>query len=161
MDALRASVVSWPLDFASWDSVRGAETPRTILIAKHSNIARIRHVISLVHSTEKIGASAFPICRVGYGPSTQVGSWSSGDDEVWEALRALYLIGQPEDLPAIQLYERDSPQISDRVRKQAALTDRAIREKAATSDNGWRSGTRSTELNLDPTPSPFCCKCRI
>ena len=54
-----------------------------------------------------------------------------GDDQVWEALRAFYLVGRPEDLPMIQRYERDSPQISDRVRQQATLTEKAIRERSA------------------------------
>jgi biotin carboxyl carrier protein len=54
-----------------------------------------------------------------------------GDDQVWEALRALYLIGQPEDLPAVRLYERNVPEISARVRQQAFLTENSIRERAA------------------------------
>jgi len=53
-----------------------------------------------------------------------------GTEQAWEALRALYLIGQPEDLPAIQPYERNVPDISDDVRKQAVLTDEAIRSRA-------------------------------
>src|SRR5580700_7769272 len=51
-------------------------------------------------------------------------------DQVWEALRALFLIGQPEDLPAITPYERDLPEIPDHIRQQAVLTDKAIRDRA-------------------------------
>jgi hypothetical protein len=54
-----------------------------------------------------------------------------GDQQVWEALRALYLVGQVEDLPAIRAYQRELPEISDRVRQQAELTEKAIRERAA------------------------------
>jgi biotin carboxyl carrier protein len=50
-------------------------------------------------------------------------------EQVWEALRALYLIGQLDDLPAILPYERELPDIPDHVRQQAALTERAIRER--------------------------------
>jgi biotin carboxyl carrier protein len=50
-------------------------------------------------------------------------------EQVWEALRALYLVGQPEDLPAIRLYERELPDISDRVRQQATATDKQISER--------------------------------
>ncbi len=50
-------------------------------------------------------------------------------EQVWEALRALYLIGQPEDLPAILPYERDLPDISNDVRQQAVETEKAIRER--------------------------------
>lgn len=51
-------------------------------------------------------------------------------DQVWEALRALYLIGQPGDLPAVTPYERDLPEIPDHIRQQAVLTNKAIRERA-------------------------------
>src|SRR5580700_4372627 len=53
------------------------------------------------------------------------------NDQVWEALRALYLIGQPDDLPAIRPYERDLPDISKDVRQQAAETERVIRDRAS------------------------------
>ncbi len=53
-----------------------------------------------------------------------------GDEQVWEALRALYFIGQPGDLPFIRPYERDLPEISGRLRQQALLTDAAIRSRA-------------------------------
>ncbi len=51
-------------------------------------------------------------------------------EQVWEALRALYLIGQSEDLSAIQPYERDLPDISNDVRQQANETEKAIRARA-------------------------------
>jgi hypothetical protein len=54
-------------------------------------------------------------------------------DQVWEALRALYLVGQVEDLAAIRRYERELPDISDRIRQQAQLTEQAIRERALAS----------------------------
>ncbi|HXJ90599.1 MAG TPA: hypothetical protein VMS18_27565 [Candidatus Binatia bacterium] len=53
-----------------------------------------------------------------------------GTEQVWEALRALYLIGQPEDLPAIRPYARDLPDISNDVRRQAEETIKAIQERA-------------------------------
>ena len=53
-------------------------------------------------------------------------------EQVWEALRALYLVGQIDDLPAIRAYERDLPDISNDVRQQAIETEKAIRARAAT-----------------------------
>jgi len=50
-------------------------------------------------------------------------------EQVWEALRALYLIGQPDDLPAILPYERDLPDISNDVRQQASETEKSIRAR--------------------------------
>jgi biotin carboxyl carrier protein len=63
---------------------------------------------------------------------TEVATVDPGDEQVWEALRALYLIGQPDDLPAIHPYQRELPEISDRVRQQALLTEKAIRDRATT-----------------------------
>lgn len=54
-----------------------------------------------------------------------------GTEQVWEALRALYLIGQPEDIEAIRPFDRELPDIPDRVRQQASSTEEAIRERAA------------------------------
>jgi hypothetical protein len=52
------------------------------------------------------------------------------NDQVWEALRALYLIGQPDDLAAIRPYERDLPDISNDIRRQATETEQAIRKRS-------------------------------
>jgi hypothetical protein len=50
-------------------------------------------------------------------------------EQVWEALRALYLIGEAEDIPSVLPYERELPDISNDVREQATITERAIRER--------------------------------
>src|SRR5713226_816857 len=60
----------------------------------------------------------------------EVATVDPGDEQVWEALRALYLIGQLDDLPAIHPYQRELPEISDRVRQQALLTEKSIRDRA-------------------------------
>ena len=61
----------------------------------------------------------------------EIAAVDPGDEQVWEALRALYLIGHAEDLPAIRPYERESRDIPDRVREQALLADQAIRSRAS------------------------------
>jgi hypothetical protein len=60
---------------------------------------------------------------------TEVAVVNPATEQVWEALRALYLIGQPDDMPAIQPYERDLPDISNDVRQQAQETEKAIRAR--------------------------------
>lgn len=55
-----------------------------------------------------------------------------GSEQVWEALRALYLVGKDDDLPAIQPYRRELPDFPDRVRQQAVETERAIRQRTGT-----------------------------
>lgn len=52
-------------------------------------------------------------------------------EQIWEALRALYVIGQSDDLDSIRRYERDVPEISNDLRQQALATERAIRERAS------------------------------
>ena len=59
----------------------------------------------------------------------EIATLDPGTEQVWEALRALYLVGQPEDIPAIQPYQRELPEISDHVRKQALETEQAIRNR--------------------------------
>jgi biotin carboxyl carrier protein len=60
----------------------------------------------------------------------EVATVDPGEQQVWEALRALYLIGQAEDLATIRPYEREVSEISDRVRQQAVLTEKAIQARA-------------------------------
>jgi hypothetical protein len=60
----------------------------------------------------------------------EIATVDPGEEQVWEALRALYLIGQPDDLPAIRPYERELPEISDRIREQALLTEKSIHDRA-------------------------------
>jgi biotin carboxyl carrier protein len=61
----------------------------------------------------------------------EIATVAPGTDQAWEALRALYILGQLEDLPAVVPYERELPDIPDHVRQQAVETDKAIRERAA------------------------------
>ncbi len=62
---------------------------------------------------------------------TLIATIDPGTEQVWEALRALYLIGQPEDLGTVQSYERKLPDIPNDVRMQAIETGKAIRGKNA------------------------------
>jgi biotin carboxyl carrier protein len=61
---------------------------------------------------------------------TEVATIDPSSEQVWEALRALYLVGQPGDLPAIRIYERNVPEIPDHLRKQAVLTEESIQARA-------------------------------
>ena len=60
---------------------------------------------------------------------SQIATIDPGTEQVWEALRALYLVGQPDDLAAVLPYERDLPDIPDHIRQQAKETEKAIRER--------------------------------
>ncbi len=65
------------------------------------------------------------------------------DDDVWESLRALYLIGTPGDLDAIAPYARQSANATPRIAEQARLTMREIRSRA---------GTNSSDPSASPAP---------
>ncbi len=49
--------------------------------------------------------------------------------EVWEALRALYLIGEQQDLPAVEQFLRGGDAVPANVRQQAEVTAAAIRAR--------------------------------
>jgi hypothetical protein len=76
----------------------------------------------------RIRSAAGPGANVAAGAEIAVVDPST--EQVWEALRALYLIGQADDLPAILPYERDLPIIPNDVRQQAVETEKAIRARA-------------------------------
>lgn len=95
-------------------------------------IAKLRTDDSQVHELRS------PVTgRVRFGSATgvsmaagsSVATIDPGEEQVWEALRALYLIGQPEDLPAVRPYERELPEIPERLRQQAADTEKAIQAR--------------------------------
>ncbi len=50
-------------------------------------------------------------------------------DEIWESLRALYLIGQAQDLPAVEEFARGAGEVPANVRQQAEFTATAIRSR--------------------------------
>jgi hypothetical protein len=72
--------------------------------------------------------SAQPGARVTTG--MEVAVLNPGSDQVWEALRALYVIGTADDLAYVTPYERETPEYPQRVAQQAIETERAIRQRA-------------------------------
>ncbi len=60
---------------------------------------------------------------------TELATMDPAPEQVWEALRALYLVGQKEDLSAITPFEKSQANMPDRVREQAVQTEKAIRER--------------------------------
>ena len=62
-------------------------------------------------------------------PGDSLAAIAPSANEAWEALRALYLVGQPDDVPAIQRYAGAAPEVQDAVRRQAILSAEAIRAR--------------------------------
>jgi hypothetical protein len=96
---------------------------------------QVRGSVDVVHTTE----IRSPITGRVRALSAEVGQQvKQGDliatidpstEQVWEALRALYIIGQPDDIAAVLPYERELPDIPDHVRQQALETETAIRQR--------------------------------
>ncbi|MGA2983223.1 MAG: HEAT repeat domain-containing protein [Terriglobia bacterium] len=57
------------------------------------------------------------------------------EGQVVESLRALYLVGQPQDLGDVERFVRGAPHMSERVRQQAEATAGAIRQRSAKGKN--------------------------
>ena len=57
---------------------------------------------------------------------------SPGEEHVWEALRALYLVGEPGDLPDVERFAAGSvPGMKAKIQQQAVLTAAAIHSRAS------------------------------
>jgi hypothetical protein len=56
-----------------------------------------------------------------------------GEDMVWEALRALFLVGTSADLPDVERYTRPVEGMPAQIQKQAAFTAEAIRRRSTPS----------------------------
>jgi hypothetical protein len=94
-----------------------------LAVAGSSQIVEIRSPIpGRIRTVSQTGASV--------ASGAEIAVIVPGTEQVWEALRALYLVGQADDLPAIRPYERDLPEISNDVRQQAIETEKVIVQRA-------------------------------
>jgi hypothetical protein len=123
-----------PAQIVAPDSGRivDADRPGTA-IRQHGLIAKLKNLSGTVDEIRSpIPGRIRSVVGTGanVASGTEVAVVDPSSEQVWEALRALYLIGQPDDLPSILPYERELPDISDDVRKQAVETERAIRKRA-------------------------------
>lgn len=104
----------------------GAAVHQTGLIAKLETGGRVSEIRSPI--TGRIRSLSVQSGRT-VTSGQEVAVVAPETEQVWEALRALYLVGQMEDLRAITPFERDLPDVPERVREQAVLTEKAIRER--------------------------------
>lgn len=126
---LQPAVVSAPSDGRVLDADRpGTAIRQGGLLAKvsssgSSQVLEIRSPIpGRIRSVSQAGATL----KAG----TEVAVVDPASDQVWEALRALYLVGQADDLAAIRPFERELPEIPDHVRQQAVETEKAIEQRS-------------------------------
>ncbi len=98
----------------------------TVLVKldNHGQLVEVRALISGHISA----IEAQPGADVAQG--AQLAVLNPGEQQVWEALRALYAVGQPDDLPAIAPYKNPPRDLPQRIAQQAAETEKAIQERA-------------------------------
>jgi hypothetical protein len=81
------------------------------------------------------------VTRVGAGenknvqPGETLFSIAPDGEFVWEALRALYVVGEREDLNEVERYARGVERMPERIKEQAAMTARAIRDRSQAKSN--------------------------
>ena len=126
-------------------TVRATSTGTVELIVKEQNVAvaanaplaRIKQSSGNTIEIQAPEAGHVASVSVADGAAVEVGSeliaLSPSAEQVWEALRALYIVGQPEDIPAVQRYAGPLPSMPDRIQKQAVFTLEAIRERGGKS----------------------------
>jgi HEAT repeat protein len=101
-------------------------------------VARISSVGG-ANSVDVVPPMAGKVARLAAKEGGQIGAREAiavigpGEAQVFEALRALVLIGQPESLADVERFAAGVPGMSERVRQQALLTAQAIRQKVTQS----------------------------
>ena len=98
----------------------------TVVARVQTPAGRVVDVISPVRS-HLAAVSAASGARV--AANEPVAALSPDQDDVWEALRALYLVGEVEDLEAVDVYASGAAGAADRIHKQAVETAQAIRKR--------------------------------
>ncbi|MCU1265114.1 MAG: biotin/lipoyl attachment protein [Acidobacteria bacterium] len=84
--------------------------------------------------------------RVGSG--TTILTLSSDATSIWEALRGLALIGKADDLNEIERYAQGIATLPERIKKQAALTAKAIQSRSAQGRGQGQNGQAGQKSSL-------------
>jgi hypothetical protein len=126
---LQSAVITAPADGHVVDADRpGTAIHQGGLIAKLATVGSSQTVDlrspipGRIRSVSQTGANV--------AAGAEVAVIDPGTEQVWEALRALYLVGQLDDLAAVRPYQRDLPDVSNDIRQQALETEKAIRARA-------------------------------
>jgi len=125
---LKPFTVNAPVDGKLESSLlKAAAVSRGTLLARirgpNNEIAAMRSPLS--GSIESIMAATGATVTTGQAVLTI----KSDEQSVWEALRALAVVGTPEDLKLIEDYASSAATSSDRIKQQAALTANAIKSR--------------------------------
>jgi pyruvate/2-oxoglutarate dehydrogenase complex dihydrolipoamide acyltransferase (E2) component len=105
-------------------------------VTREAMLARVRDEKGAVQEVRAPVAGKIERVSVTDGTSVAAGTellvLAPDGKNVWEALRALYLVGAGEDLPEVERYARgEVAGMSNDIKKQAAQTAEAIKSRAA------------------------------
>jgi multidrug efflux pump subunit AcrA (membrane-fusion protein) len=102
-------------------------------VSRGTLLARIRQPNNEVAALRSPLSGSIDSIMVATGSTVTTGqpvlSIKSDEQSVWEALRALAVVGTREDLKLIEDYASGASNSSDRIKQQAALTASAIRSR--------------------------------
>jgi hypothetical protein len=111
-----------------------------ISVAANAPLARIKQndgKIMVVHAPEAGRLETLAVTDgATVNPGRDLVTLGPETEQVFSALVALHIMGQPDDIPFIQRYTGHLPGVSDRINKQAASTLTAIRERAQKAREG-------------------------
>jgi hypothetical protein len=103
-------------------------------VSRGTLLARINEVNGVVLEVRSPLPGRIEKILTGNGASLSTGATmltlNSDATSIWEALRGLALIGKPEDLSEIERYARGVDSLPEGIKKQAALTARAIQSRS-------------------------------
>lgn len=107
-------------------------------VARGTLLARLRQTNNIVEEVRSPLSGRLERVTLPQGTSIAAGetllALTSDEESIWEALRALSLVGDSYDLPLLEQYERGialGPTRSERIKEQAALTAKTIRSRFA------------------------------
>jgi pyruvate/2-oxoglutarate dehydrogenase complex dihydrolipoamide acyltransferase (E2) component len=104
-------------------------------VSREAMVARVRDEKGSVQEIRAPVAGKIERVSAVDGMSLAVGAellvLAPDSKNVWEALRALYLVGVAEDVPEVERYAQGVPGMSEEIKKQAALTAEAIKSRSA------------------------------
>ena len=123
---LKPYALQAPVDGVIASSLREGET-----VTRRSPLARIQRADGVVELRSPLPGRINKILKTDgtqVSQGDEVLSLNSDEASVWEALRALSLIGTKDDLELVQSYA-DSTAVSKRVKEQASLTIMAINHR--------------------------------
>lgn len=102
-------------------------------VGSNSPVARIKQDDGKVVELRAVEAARTESLLVRDGSQVEAGTevitLSPSTDQIWEALRGLFFIGQTDDLDYIRRYTRPAPGVPDHVQRQALSTIEAIRAR--------------------------------